>query len=267
MTNAPAPAAARFSANLSMLFTELDPLQRIGAAAGAGFDAVEWQFPYDLDMRELKARCDEHGVAFNHINTPAGGGKTSGLAAQPGREDEFFRALDLTLDYARHLGCLTVHCMPGVVAQEDRARARNTFLRNMEKAAEMAASASVLLCIEPINSRDRPDFFVSRSDEIAQLLVQIGHPHVRMLFDFYHIQIMEGDLFKRLERHWEWIGHIQIASVPSRHEPDRGELDLGNVCAEIMRRGWRGYIGAEYNPAGRTQDGLGWLRAAKAVRA
>lgn len=255
----------KFSANLSLLFRELAPLDRIEAAALAGFDAVEWQFPYDLPLQELIARCKDNGVACNHINTPMGEAGMFGLAAQPGFEDSFAGALDLTLQYATALGCLTVHCMSGVIAPSNLFRAKDTFLRNMERAGKLAKSADVTLCIEPINTRDRPGYFVSRSDEIAVLLEEIDCSHVKMLFDFYHIQIMEGDLFNRLDRHWNMTGHIQIASVPTRHEPDRGEFDCLNILRELQRRGWRGYIGAEYTPAGATLDGLSWLRNAKAL--
>lgn len=253
-------AKIRFSANVSMLFTELEPLDRIAAAARAGFDAVEWQFPHNLPLDEIRVRADALGLAVNHVNTSAGNPGEFGLAAQPGREEDFFRALDQALESAVKLGCLTIHCMSGCVAEGQTAHARQTFLQNMAKANIAARSANVTLCIEPINTRDRPGYFVSRSDEIVELLQQIGGSHVKLLFDFYHIQIMEGDLLQRMERHWPYIGHFQFASVPSRNEPDRGEVNYAAIFAAIAQRGWTGFAGAEYRPAGRTQDGLGWLK-------
>lgn len=253
-------AKLRFSANLSMLFTELEPLDRIGAAASAGFSAIEWQFPHTLPLDEIRARADAHGLTVNHINTSAGNPGEFGLAAQPGREDDFFRALDQALESAVKLGCLTIHCMSGCVDAADRPRAVQTFLQNMTKANAAAQSANVTLCIEPINTRDRPGYFVSRSDEIVELLQQLGGSHVKLLFDFYHIQIMEGDLLRRMEKHWPQIGHFQFASVPTRNEPDQGEIHYAAIFAAIAQRGWTGFAGAEYRPAARTQDGLGWLK-------
>ena len=130
----------------------------------------------------------------------------------------------------------------------------------MAYASDEARKAGLTLLIEPLNTRDNPGYFVSRSDAVMELLDRLDRDNVTLLFDVYHIQIMEGDLFRRLERHWRRIGHIQIASVPGRHEPDEGEVHYPNVLAEIARRGWRDWIGCEYNPRGRTPDGLGWMR-------
>ena len=253
-------SALRFSANISMLFGEYEPLERIGAAARAGFQAVEFLFPYDIEPSEIRARLSDHGVALNHLNTKPGNPGEAGLAALPGREDEFAGHIDLALDYAVKLGALTIHCMAGVVAPEIRGRAKQTFLRNMESASANAAGTGVTLVIEPINRHDRADFFVTRSDEIVELLGELGRDNVKLLFDFYHIQIMEGDLTRRLQRHWLHIGHFQFAGAPLRHEPDQGEVNFVPLFREIVARDWPGYIGAEYRPAGRTEDGLGWLK-------
>lgn len=251
-------ARTRFSANISMLFGEYEPLDRIAAAARAGFEAVEFLFPYDFSVADIRARLQDHGVVLNHLNTLPG--DTFGLAAQPGREDEFARVLDQALDYATQLNALTIHCMSGVVAPEHRGRAKDVFLRNMESAGIKAKDTGVTLVVEPINVHDRANFFVSRSDEIVELLQALNQPAVKLLFDFYHIQIMEGDLTRRLDRHWPHIGHFQFASVPLRQEPDRGEVNLRPLFADIVKRGWTGFLGAEYRPAGRTDDGLGWLK-------
>ncbi len=250
----------RFSANISMLFGEYAPLDRIGAAARTGFSAIEFLFPYDHGIADIKARLADCNIALNHLNTWPGDNGEFGLAAQPGREAGFDRVFDQALDYAARLGALTLHCMSGVVQTEDRARAKETFLRNMDSASRKAEGTGVTLVIEPINSYDRANFFVQRSDEVVELLKELDKPNVKLLFDFYHIQIMEGDLTRRLERHWDYIGHFQFASVPLRQEPHLGEISLKTLFSDIQRRGWNGYLGAEYRPAGRTEDGLSWMK-------
>ena len=245
-----------------MLFAELPFLDRIAGAANAGFRAVECQFPYAFPAQEIAARLAAHGLVMNGINTPMGDPAKGefGHAALPGREADFRAAFDRALDYARVLGVQTIHCMSGVPQPNERARARDTFLKNMAWASDSAHAAGVTLVIEPLNSRDRPGYFVSRSDEIAALLADLARDNVKLLFDIYHIQIMEGDLIRRIDRHWPIIGHVQIASVPERQEPDLGEVALHRVLEEFARRGWSGYVGAEYNPRGQTLAGLGWAR-------
>jgi len=252
-------ARTRFSANISMMFGEYEPLDRLNAAARAGFEAVEFLFPYEFSVADIRARLSDNNIVLNHLNTRPG--ETFGLAAQPGKEDEFARVFDQALDYATRLGALTIHCMSGVVVQQDRARAKATFLRNMRSASAKAQGTGVTLVIEPINIHDRDNFFVQRSDDVVAVLKELACPNVKLLFDFYHIQIMEGDLTRRLDRHWDHIGHFQFASVPLRHEPDTGEINLKPLFAEIVKRGWNGFLGAEYRPAGRTEDGLGWLQS------
>jgi len=252
-------ARTRFSANVSMMFGEYEPLDRINAAARAGFEAVEFLFPYEFSVADIRARLSDNNIVLNHLNTRPG--ETFGLAAQPGKEDEFARVFDQALDYATRLGALTIHCMSGVVAPQDRTRAKDTFLCNMRSASAKAQGTGVTLVIEPINIHDRDNFFVQRSDDVVAVLKELACPNVKLLFDFYHIQIMEGDLTRRLDRHWDHIGHFQFASVPLRHEPDTGEINLKPLFAEIVKRGWSGFLGAEYRPAGRTEDGLGWLQS------
>ncbi len=256
----PPVSPLRFSANISMMFGEYAPLDRVAAAARAGFDAVELLFPYEFPASDIAAWLSDHEIALNHINTRPGNPGEFGLAAQPGRADDFARAIDEALEYAIRLGALTIHCMCGVVLPEHRAAASEVFLRNMMDASQKAEGTGVTLVIEPINSYDRPDFFVQRSDDVVALLQQLDRPNVKLLFDFYHIQIMEGDLARRLDRHWDHIGHFQFASVPLRQEPDLGEVNLKPLFAEIARRGWPGYLGAEYRPRGCTEDGLAWMK-------
>lgn len=253
----------RFSANISMLFAELPFLDRIAAAAEAGFDAVECHFPYDHPSGEAAARLREAGVPMNGINTRPGDPGLFGLAAQPGREAQFAQALEEALAYAQAVGATTIHCMSGVVSRDARPAARETFLRNMRRASERARGTGVTLLVEPINVHDRPGYFVSRSDEVAELLTTLACDNVKMMFDIYHVQIMEGDLIRRLARHWPLIGHIQFASVPGRREPDEGEIAYAALFDEIAARGWNGFVAAEYNPRGATAHGLGWLAKAR----
>ena len=243
-----------------MLFAEHPFPDRIDAAAAAGFRAVECQFPYSVAASELAARLAATGLPMNSINTPLGDLSRGefGFAALTGREAAFREGFEKALAYAARLGVGTIHCMSGVPDPDKRTAARATFLDNLRWAAPLARAAGVELVIEPLNSRDRPGYFVSRSDDVVDLLAELGEPNVKLLFDVYHLQIMEGDIFRRMERHWPHIGHVQIASVPSRREPDEGELACPAILAELARRGWDRFVGAEYNPRGRTEDGLGW---------
>lgn len=257
----------RWSANISMMFAELPFPDRIAAAAQAGFPAVECHFPYDLDRRDIIARLDANSVVMNGVNTPPGNAQKGefGFAAVPGREADFQRGLELALDWAVALGAKTIHCMCGVVDPAQHEQARETFLSNMLWASDQARGTGVDLLIEPINRYDRPNWFVSRSDDVVALLDEMGRDNLKLMFDFYHIQIMEGDLLRRMERHWDHIGHFQFASVPRRAEPDEGEINYPNIFAAIAQRGWSGWVAAEYRPRGKTQDGLGWMRTMRPV--
>jgi 2-dehydrotetronate isomerase len=257
------PARLRFSANISMLFAERPFLERISAAAAAGFDAVECHFPYAFEMAEIRARLADAGLVMNGINTAPGGERDFGLAALAGREDEFARAMEQALEWAGALGVSTIHVMAGCPAPQDRAWALDTYLHNLERACAMAKGSSVDLLIEPINKYDRPGYFLSRSDEAADIIADLRCSNLKMMFDVYHVQIMEGDLLRRFERHRSVIGHIQFASVPQRREPDEGEVAYPAIFKAIAGMGWNGWIGAEYNPRGKTEDGLGWLAAAR----
>lgn len=250
------------SANISMMFAEHAFPDRIDAAARAGFRAVEWQSVYSIPARDLAARLASCGLVCNHINVPTGDPKLgeTGFAALPGKQAAFRESLDRALDYAVAVGARTIHCMSGFPPPEQPGQARETFLDNMAHGGARAKAAGVTLVIEPLNARDRPGYFVTRSDEVVELLRLVGHDHVKLLFDFYHIQISEGDLVRRLEAHWPWIGHVQIASVPERNEPDLGEFSHVRLLDELSRRSWRGFVGAEYTPRAGTLEGLGWAK-------
>jgi hydroxypyruvate isomerase len=254
--------ALRFSANISMLFPEHPFLDRIDAAARAGFKAVECQFPYEWSIADIKARLAANGIPLTGLNTQRGdvAAGERGMAAVPGRSATFRDHLAQALEYATALGVPKIHVMSGVADPARMAAATETFLENMAYAGDEARKAGVTLLIEPLNKYDNPGYFVGTSDAVVALLEKLGRDNVTLLFDVYHIQIMEGDLTRRLERHWPRIGHIQVASVPGRHEPDEGEVAYPAIFQEIAARGWDSWVGAEYNPRGRTADGLGWLR-------
>lgn len=257
------PARLRFSANISMLFCERPFMERMAAAAAAGFEAVECHFPYAFDRTEIRARLADCGLVMNGINTAPGGERDFGLAALPGREDEFARGMDQALEWAQALGASTIHVMAGCPAPQDRAWALDAYMHNLERACAMAKGAPVDLLIEPINTYDRPGYFLTRSDEAADIIAELRSPNLRLMFDVYHVQIMEGDLLRRLEKHRDKIGHIQFASVPHRREPDEGEVAYPAIFEALADMKWDGFVAAEYTPRGVTEDGLGWLAAAR----
>ncbi len=252
----------RFAANLGYLFAERPPIERFAAAAAAGFEAVELQFPYDLPAERVKAELDRHGLTQLGINTMRGGREgDSGLAAVPGREREWDAVFQQALDYIVAIGGRSIHCMTGVVPVEQRPAAETVFIKNLARGAEAAAKHNIMLLIEPINPRDRAGYFLSRVEHAADVIEKIGAPNLRIQFDFYHIQIVGGDLLTRFEKYLPVIGHVQIAAVPSRHEPDEGEINYPAVFEAIDRLGYKGFIGCEYRPRTRTEDGLGWAKA------
>src|ERR1700683_169352 len=248
-----------FAANLGYLFTERPLIERFGAAAAAGFKAVELQFPYDVAPSAVKAELERHGLVQLGVNTPIG--PEFGLAALPGREREFDAAFKRALNYVTAIGGTAIHCMAGVVPVEQRPAAETMFVKNLTRAAEEAAKKNITLLIEPLNPRDRANYFLSRVEHAADIVKKVGAPNVRIQFDFYHVQIVGGDLIKRLETHFPLVGHVQIAAVPSRHEPDEGEVNYPDIFAALDRLGYGGWIGCEYRPRTRTEDGLGWAMA------
>jgi hydroxypyruvate isomerase len=246
----------RFAANLGHLFTERPLLERFGAAAAAGFTAVELQFPYEVAPAAVKAELARRGLVQLGINTPQG--PEFGLAALPGRERDFAAAFARALDYVTAIGGTAIHCMAGVVPASERPAAEQVFIANLARAAAEAAKANITLLIEPINPRDRPGYFLSHVEHAADLVGRIGAPNVRIQFDFYHNQIVGGDLIRRFEKYLPLIGHAQIAAVPTRGEPDEGEINYPAIFDAMERLGYAGWIGCEYKPRARTEDGLGW---------
>ncbi len=258
----------RFAANLTMMYGEYPFPDRFAAAAKDGFTAVEYLFPYEYPARDLATWLCEHGLTQVLLNAPPGNWPAGerGLASLPGKEAEFRAGIETALEYAQTLGCPRVHVMAGVEpAGVDRAAMRRTFKANLAWAAELAAPAGIQLLIEPINPRDMPGYFLNRQDVAHALVDEIGSPALKVQMDLYHCQIVEGDVSMKLRKYLSGsgrknVGHIQIASVPERNEPDRGELNYDYLFDLINELGYDGWIGCEYRPRGGTSEGLAWLR-------
>ncbi|MEM7745208.1 MAG: 2-oxo-tetronate isomerase [Pseudomonadota bacterium] len=249
----------RFAANLSMMFTEHAFLDRFAAAATAGFPGVEYLFPYEYAAEDIREALDGAGLAQALFNCPPGDWEAGerGMASVPGRGAEFRESIERALSYAEVLKPERIHIMAGNAGGPG---AQAAYIDSLAWAAERAPDQ--IFVVEPINSRDMPGYFLNRSDQAIAILDTVGAPNLMLQFDLYHAQIMEGDLTRRLERLIDRIGHVQIASVPDRHEPDTGELDMTYMFAALDRLGYAGWVGAEYRPIGRTEDGLGWLQRA-----
>ncbi|CAB3820909.1 2-oxo-tetronate isomerase [Achromobacter denitrificans] len=253
----------RLAANLTMMYTEHPFLDRYAAAARDGFSGVEFLFPYEFAAAELKSRLEEHGLTQALFNAPPGDWAAGerGIASLPGREGEFERGFDQALEYAAALGNRSLHVMAGLIRPEqDRAAHREAYLKNLAAAARAAASAGITVVIEPINTRDIPGFFLNRQDEAQAVCAEVGAANLKVQFDIYHCQIVEGDIAMKLQRDMAGIGHIQIAGVPDRHEPDLGELNYPYLFERIDSLGYAGWIGCEYRPKAGTSAGLGWAR-------
>lgn len=257
----------RFAANLSMLYPEHDFLERFAAAAADGFKAVEYLFPYDYSPQALKQRLLDNGLEQALFNAPPGDWAAGerGIASLPGREQEFREGFDLALQYAAVLGNDRIHVMAGLLPDESlRATHQAVYVENLRYATAQAAKVGVTVLLEPINTRDMPGFFLNYQAQGHAICAEVGATNLQVQFDCYHCQIMEGDLSVKLRRDMAGIGHIQIAGVPDRHEPDLGELNYPQLFELIDQLGYTGWIGCEYRPKGDTSAGLGWLRAWRA---
>ena len=253
----------RFNANLSMLFTEVDFLDRFAAASAAGFKGVEFLFPYASDASELAMRLSDSGVEQVLFNMPPGDWDAGerGIAILPGREDEFHASVDRALAYAAALGTPQLHCMAGIAPEgADPSLLKDTCIENLTWAADRLKAEGIKLLIEPINTRDMPGYFLNYTKQAADIIAETGSDNIFIQFDIYHMQIMQGDLAPTIEAYLDRIAHMQLADTPGRHEPGTGEINYPFLFDHIDRIGYRGWIGCEYRPARRTEDGLGWLR-------
>ncbi|MCA0975527.1 hydroxypyruvate isomerase family protein [Halomonas denitrificans] len=256
----------RLAANLSMMFTEHDFLDRFSAAAKAGFRGVEYLFPYDFPASELRARLDDQGLTQVLFNLPPGDWEAGerGLAGLPGREQAFRDGLERALEYAQALDCPRVHAMAGLLPDNADPATRDAYLKtyidNLSYAAERCGQDGRTLLIEPINGRDMPGYLLQHQVLAREVIRRVGSPHLRLQFDLYHCQIMQGDLMRTLEQQFAQVGHVQIAGVPERHEPDQGELNIGALLEHLDAQGYDGWVGCEYRPRAGTVAGLGWAR-------
>lgn len=252
----------RLSANLGFLWPDRPLLERIDAAAAAGFRAVELHWPYATPAAEVRERCARRGVALLGINTAVGSRPgDAGLAAVPGREAEAAALIDQAFGYAAEAGGTAVHVMAGKVPPEARAEGRRVLGEALKRVAERAEATGLDALLEPLNPRDMPGYFYCRVEEALEAIEAAGSARIRLMFDCYHVGVTQGDVLTRMRAAWPRIGHIQIAAVPSRAEPDEGELAYRAILGEVDALGWPGWVGCEYKPRGDTDAGLGWVAA------
>ncbi len=254
----------KFAANLSLLYPEFAFLDRFGAAAADGFRAVEYMNPYEVSAGDIATQLKSHGLTQALFNLPSGdwAGGERGLGCLPDRVEEFREGVDKAIAYGRELGCRKINCLAGLApAGADPAELEATLVENLRYAAPRMAEAGIMLLLEPVNTSDVPGFFVSRTDHALRILDAVGSDNAFLQYDFYHAQIMQGDLVANFERHKDRIGHVQIADNPGRHEPGTGEINYEFVFSELDRLGYDGFIGCEYKPRGGTSDGLGWMQS------
>lgn len=251
----------KFSANLGFLWTELELPQAIRAARNAGFDAVECHFPYQVSADSVAAALDETGLEMLGINTRLGinGPDDFGVMAMPGREIEAQGYVDEAIAYASAIKCRNINCIPGKTG--GTAEAETVYRKNLALACEKAAAHGIGIVIEPINQHDAPGYHFSLVEQGLETLCAVGTDNLKLMFDCYHIQIMQGDLAQRLKSALPFLGHVQFAAVPDRGEPDSGEVDYPWLLTELDDMGWQGFVGAEYLPRGSTDEGLGWMNA------
>ncbi|KAA0218156.1 MAG: hydroxypyruvate isomerase [Lautropia sp.] len=252
----------RFAANLSLMYTELPFLQRFEAAAADGFRAAEFLFPYEFAAAEVAAALRASGLRQVLFNAPPGDLDRGdrGTCSLPGREAEFRTGVERAIGYAAALECPRLHLMAGVAGDEARrAGQRATYVANLRWAARRLAREGITALIEPINTRDVPGYLLETQAEAHAIVAEVGESNLKVQMDLYHCQIVEGDVATKIRRYLDGVGHVQIAGVPERHEPDTGELNYPYLFALIDELGYEGWIGCEYRPRGATRDGLGWI--------
>ncbi|MFI4869245.1 MAG: hydroxypyruvate isomerase [Steroidobacterales bacterium] len=253
----------KFNANLTMLFNEVDFLERFKAARHAGFTGVEYLFPYAHRKQALVERLQANGLTQVLHNLPAGDWARGerGIACLPDRVAEFQDGVGKAIEYARALQCAQVNCLAGIApADVDPAQLRDTLVRNLQFAAAELKTAGIRLLVEACNTRDIPGFYLNRSQQAIEIIDAVGSDNLFLQYDIYHMQVMEGNLASTIQRHLDRIGHLQLADNPGRHEPGTGEINFPFLFGWIDRIGYSGWIGCEYKPAKGTVQGLGWIR-------
>ncbi|WP_296251743.1 hydroxypyruvate isomerase [Pseudomonas sp. UBA4194] len=258
----------RFAANLSMLFTEQDFLSRFAAAAKAGFTGVEYLFPYDYELADLKAQLDAHGLTQVLFNLPAGDWAKGerGIACHPDRVEEFRAGVDRAIAYAQVLGNTQINCLAGITPTGvDDGLVRKTLVNNLAYAADRLGGAGIRLIMEAINTRDIPGFYLNTTAQALEIQEQVGSSNLGLQYDIYHMQVMEGDLARTLTTHLAQIDHVQLADNPGRHEPGTGEINYRFLFEHLDRIGYQGWVGCEYKPLTTTEAGLGWMKQLNVV--
>lgn len=253
----------KLAANLTMLWNELGFLERFGAAAKAGFSAVEYLFPYPYEKQQLVDRLGEHQLRQALHNLPAGDWAKGdrGVACQPERRAEFRDGVGLAIEYAKALGCPQLNCLVGIApAGADAEALQSTLVDNLKFAASELLEQNIKLLVEPINTRDIPGFYLCRTQQALQLFAEVASPNLYLQYDIYHMQIMEGDLGATIRANLPRIAHVQIADNPGRNEPGTGEINHAFLFDLLDQQGYQGYVGAEYKPKGKTDEGLGWAK-------
>jgi len=253
----------KFSANLSMLFTEVGFADRFERAAKAGFKAVECQFPYELPKENIAETLDKYGLQMVLHNVPAGNWAAGerGIACLPGRESEFQDGVGKAIEYGKALKCPRINVLVGLTPKDVPAdKVRQTLVSNLKFAADAMQKAGISTLVESLNSYDIPGFYLTGTAATLQLLDEVNHPNLFYQYDIYHMQVMEGNLTKTIQQNVKRIGHIQLADNPGRNEPGTGEINFTNLFKFIDESGYTGWIGCEYKPAGATEDGLGWVK-------
>ena len=253
----------KFSANLTMMFNEVDFLSRFERASKAGFKAVEYMFPFDWSKAQLVEALEKHGLKQVLHNLPAGDWAAGerGIACLPGREGEFQEGVGLAVEYAKALKCSRLNCLVGKIPQGvPPEKVRQTLVSNLRFAAIALEKEGIRLLIEPLNDREIPGFYLVHTQDALRLMEEADHSNFWLQYDIYHMQIMEGNLTKTILDNLSRIAHIQIADNPGRHEPGTGEINFPNLFRSIDEAGYDGWIGCEYKPASITGEGLAWIK-------
>jgi hydroxypyruvate isomerase len=254
----------QFAANLTMLFNELPFPDRFAAASAAGFKAIEYLFPYDYDKAMLREQLVRYELTQVLHNLPAGNWAAGerGIAVLRDRVDEFRDGVTRAIDYAKALDCRRLNCLVGIApADTDAAELNEVLVPNLRFAASALAEHGIKLLIEPINTLDIPGFFLNRTEQAVQLISEVRSPNLFIQYDIYHMQVMEGDLARTLQKHIDRIAHIQLADNPGRHEPGTGEINYPYLFRHLDSIGYRGWIGCEYKPRTTTVESLCWHAA------
>lgn len=253
----------KFSANLSMLFTEVDFMERFERAARAGFKAVEYMFPYSYDVNRIAERLSECHLKQVLFNLPAGKWDQGerGIALREERKSEFEDGVQSAIHYAKTLDCSLVNCLVGLIPPDvPKEKTREILVTNLRFAGAALAREGIRLVIESVNTRDIPGFYLSRTADALALIREVNHPNLYYQYDIYHMQVMEGDITTTIRNNINRIAHMQLADNPGRHEPGTGEINYTNLFRFIDEAGYTGFIGCEYKPLTTTEEGLGWIK-------